>query len=69
MFGMDLLKGLNELGKGFINLGVAFLVFAVIQPFVKNNIDLKTSFVSIMFSSILFIVGVLLSSLGGKKSE
>ena len=34
---MNWFKGLNELGKGAINLGIAFIIFAFLQPFVKGE--------------------------------
>ncbi len=66
---MKIQKGLKELGKGFINIGVAFIIFAIIQPFVKEKISIKIAVVSIIFSFIFFIIGVILSSLNGEKDE
>ena len=66
---MKISKGLNELGKGFINIGVAFVIFAIIQPFVKENITLKVVIASIIFSIIFFSVGVILSSINGDEND
>ncbi len=66
---MKISKGLNELGKGFINIGIAFVVFAIIQPFVKESITLKVVIASIIFSIIFFSVGVILSSMNGEEND
>jgi uncharacterized protein YhhL (DUF1145 family) len=66
---MKIQKGLKELGKGFINIGVAFIIFAIIQPFVKEKFSIKIAVVSIIFSFIFFIIGVILASLNGEKDE
>jgi hypothetical protein len=66
---MNWFKGLNELGKSFMNLAVALIVFAIIQPFVKGEFSISITVVSVVISAILFFIGVSLSSLGGRDHE
>ena len=54
-----------ELGKGFINLSLAFFIFSVIQPVVKEEVSIK----SFCFGLIGFItsgvIGIILLESGG----
>ena len=66
---MNWFKGLNELGKGFINLAIAIIVFAIVQPLVSGKASLSISIASAVIAVILFFIGVILSSLGGTDNE
>ena len=66
---MNWFKGLNELGKGLINLAVAIIVFAVVQPLVKGSFSWDTSVASFFVSVILISIGVFFASLKGDKNE
>ncbi len=66
---MNWFKGLNELGKGFINLAIAIIVFAIVQPLVSGKAFLSISIASAVIAVILFFIGVILSSLGGTDNE
>ncbi len=66
-------KGLREafieLGKHFFNIAVAIIVFAVLQPLIRGNINIK---VAIIFSIIYFALvttATILIIIGGSKSE
>ena len=59
----------NELGKGFINLAVAFVIFAFLQPLVKEKLTAKLLYIAV-FGFILFVtIGSILLYLGGKNNE
>ena len=60
---MNPIKGLNELGKGAVNLGIAFVIFAFLQPFVKGEFKTDVAVVSGVIAAILFIIGFVFSSL------
>ncbi|WP_197017095.1 hypothetical protein [Persephonella sp. IF05-L8] len=45
----------NELGKGFINLAIAFVIFAFLQPLVKEKLTAKLLYIAV-FGFILFAV-------------
>ena len=66
---MNWFKGLNELGKGFINLAIAIIVFAIVQPLVSGKASLSISIASAVIAVILFFIGVILSSIGGADNE
>ncbi len=59
----------EEIGKHFFNIGVAIIVFAIIQPIIKDEFNLK---ISIAFGSvylIIFLIATFLIIVGGSKSE
>ncbi|EDP73463.1 hypothetical protein [Hydrogenivirga sp. 128-5-R1-1] len=59
----------KEVGKGFINIGVAFIVFALIQPIINNNLSLKTTLIALVGFSLSVLVGSLLIAFGGKSDD
>ncbi|WP_231475349.1 hypothetical protein [Persephonella sp. KM09-Lau-8] len=38
-------KVFEEIGKHFLNIGVAIVVFAILQPIIKGKFDIKISFI------------------------
>jgi len=66
---MNWFKGFNELGKGAINLGVAFIIFAFIQPFVKGKLNIDIALVSGLIAAILFGIGFVFSSMEDKNEQ
>ena len=59
----------KEVGKGFINIGVAFIVFALIQSIINNNLSLKTTLIALVGFSLSVLVGSLLIAFGGKSDD
>ncbi|WP_297453351.1 hypothetical protein [Persephonella sp.] len=66
---MDFREGLNEFGKALINIGVASIIFAIIQPLVKNEFSSKLGIIALIMFIILSGIGILLISLGGKNND
>ncbi len=66
---MDFKEASKEVGKGFINIGVAFVVFALIQPFVKGEFNIKLFLVAIFGFFISTFIGSLFIAFGGKKND
>ncbi len=59
----------KEVGKGFINIGVAFIIFALIQPFVKGEINTKLFLIAVFGFFISILIGALLVAFGGEKDD
>ncbi len=66
---MDWLKGLNEVGKGLINLAIAIIVFAIVQPIVKKEIDFSISLTSAVVAIVILFLGFIFSSLKPKEEK
>ena len=66
---MDFKEGFKEFGKALINIGVAAIIFAIIQPFVKGEFSAKLGVIALIMFLSLSGVGILLISLGGKKND
>ncbi len=62
-------EDLKEVGKQILNIGVAIVVFAIIQPFIKHEFDLITTLFAIIFYVASTILGAYLIRKGGKKNE
>ena len=58
-------KGLEEVGKAIINIGVASVVFAVIQPIVNDKFSPTLSIGAIFVFIALGTIGFFLVSVGG----
>ncbi len=54
-----------ELGKGFINLSLAFFISSIIQPIVKDEVSLKSILFGILGFFISGVFGILLLEAGG----
>ncbi len=59
------MKSKEELGKHLLNIGVAIIVFAVIQPIMNDRVD----FIKLIFSVVAYIVLVFLGYFFIKASE
>lgn len=66
---MDFKEGFKEFGKALINIGVAAIIFAIIQPFVKGEFSAKLGIIALIMFLSLSGVGILLISLGGKEND
>ena len=62
---MKLKKVAFELGKGFINLAIAFVIFAFLQPFVKGELTDKLLFTALSGAFGFLIFGSILIYIGG----
>ncbi len=58
---------LKEVGKQILNIGVAIVVFAIIQPFIKHKIDVITTFFAFLSYIALTLIGAYLIKKGGKQ--
>ncbi|EDP73742.1 hypothetical protein [Hydrogenivirga sp. 128-5-R1-1] len=59
----------NELGKTFLNISVAVLVFLLLQPFVKGELTFKLVIMAVGGFLINVIAGSVLIYLGGDDNE
>ncbi len=62
-------KAFEEVGKHFLNIGVAIIVFAILQPIIKNEFSLKSSLMFGLIYLIVFSIAVFLIMIGGKEDE
>jgi high-affinity K+ transport system ATPase subunit B len=66
---MDYKSGFKEVGKGFINFGVAVLVFLILQPFVSEKLNITYIAIALILYIISTTIGFLLTSFGGSSNE
>jgi len=59
----------KELGKTFLNISVAIVVFVFLQPFVKGELTLNLIAITIAGFLINVIIGSVLLYFGGKDDE
>ena len=64
-----LFKAAEEIAKHFLNIGVAIIVFAILQPLVKNEFSLKSSLVFAIIYLIVFLLAVFLIIIGGSEDD
>jgi len=57
-------KALGETGKHFQNIGVAIIVFAILQPILKGRFDLKISLIFAIIYVAILAISILLLSIG-----
>ncbi len=62
-------KAFEEVGKHFLNIGVAIIVFAILQPIVKSEFSPKSSLIFAVVYLIIFTIAVFLITLGGREDE
>lgn len=62
-------KAFEEVGKHFLNIGVAVIVFAILQPIVKSEFSPKSSLIFAVLYLIIFTIAVFLIMLGGREDE
>ena len=61
---MNWRKAFSEVGKQFLNIAVAGLVFAFIQPFVHEELKFNMTLFSAIWYITFTVVGFLLIALG-----
>jgi ABC-type Mn2+/Zn2+ transport system permease subunit len=62
-------RAFEEAGKHLLNIGVAIIVFAILQPIVKNEFSLKSSLIFGIVYLIIFAIAVFLIIIGGDEDE
>ena len=62
-------KGLEEVGKAVINIGVAVIVFAIIQPIVNGKFSMTLIGSALAMFVLLETIGFFLVSYGGDEDE
>lgn len=62
-------KAFEEVGKHFLNVCVAIIVFAIIQPLVNGTFNLKLAVYSAVAYFTLFVSSIILLVLGGTNNE
>lgn len=62
-------KAFEEVGKHLLNIGVAIIVFAILQPIVKNEFSPKSSLIFAIVYLIIFTIAVFLIVVGGRENE
>jgi len=63
-------EDLKEVGKQILNIGVAIVVFAIIQPFIKHEFDVLTTMFAIIFYVASTILGAyFIRKAGGQNGE
>lgn len=62
-------RGLEEVGKAIINIGVAVIVFAIIQPIVNGKFSITLIISALGMFVLLAILGFFLVSYGGDRDE
>jgi len=63
------MKLLEEFGKQLLNIGVAIIVFAVIQPLIKHSFNFSNIVIAIISYTIITLSGILFIETGGYKNE
>jgi len=61
-------KAFTELGKQFLNVAVAGLIFAFIQPLVHEKLIPKTALFSVCWYITFTLAGVVLISIGEEEN-
>ena len=56
----------SEIGKFFMNVSLAFVIFTLIQPFAHEKLNPKLFVIGVCGVVVFFAVGVYLLNLGGK---
>ena len=64
-----LAEGLKELGKHLLNIGVAIIVFSIIQPIMNGNFKTSNAILFIITYFILMIVGTIFIIVGSNEHE
>lgn len=62
-------KAFEEIGKHLLNIGVAIIVFAILQPIVKDKFDVKIALSFGIIYLIVFTIAVFLIAIGGNRDE
>ncbi|WP_457634568.1 hypothetical protein [Persephonella sp.] len=62
-------NALNEIGKHFLNVAVAVIVFSIIQPLINGKFQIGTAILFIIAYFILVIIATVFIIVGGKEDE
>ena len=62
-------KAFEEIGKHLLNIGVAIIVFAILQPIIKDKFDIKIALSFGIIYLIIFTIAVILIAIGGNNDE
>ncbi len=63
------MKSLEKFGKQLLNIGVAIIVFAVIQSLINHSYSFGTILIAVFSYAIITLTGILLIEIGGCKDE
>ncbi len=63
------MKSLEEFGKQLLNIGVAIIVFAVIQPLINHSYSFNDIIIAVFSYTIITLSGILFIEIGGCKDE
>lgn len=63
------MKSFEEFGKQLLNIGVAIIVFAVIQPFINHSYNFNDIVIAIFAYVIITLTGIFLIEFGGGKDD
>ena len=66
---MNYKEGLKEVGKAIINIGVATVIFAIIQPLVKGEFSTTLGIIAFIVFIVFSTIGFFLISAGGSKND
>ncbi len=66
---MDIKESFKEYGKHLLNIGVAIIVFAILQPIVKGEFKTSTAIYFIIAYIFVSVLGNVFIAVGGKKDE
>ncbi len=64
-----LIKASEEIGKHLFNIGVAVVVFSILQPVIKGSFNLKSALTFGLIYLIIFLFASILIIVGGSKDE
>ncbi|RUM48184.1 MAG: hypothetical protein DSY47_06105 [Hydrogenothermus sp.] len=62
-------KAFEEFGKHLLNVGVAVIVFAILQPIIKGKFDKETSIVFGLIYVTIAVISSVLIVIGGSEDE
>ena len=63
------MKSLEEFGKQLLNIGVAIIVFAIIQSLIKHSFNFSDIVIAIISYKIITLSGILFIEIGVYKNE
>jgi len=63
---VNIKKAVEETGKHFLNVAVALIIFAILQPIIKGEFNLKTGIIFVTAYIVILLIGNLLIAFGGK---
>lgn len=66
---MNIKESLKEYGKHLLNIGVAIIVFAILQPIVKGEFELNKALYFVIAYIFIVLIGNVLIALGGNENE